>query len=70
MQTRACKYDFFVPRVQGIGSKTFYYNSIKDWNKLPEDIKCIKSFPKFKQKTKEFLVKRAVALENSDFRPH
>ena len=67
MQTRACKHDFFVPRVQGIASKTFFFNGIKDWNRLPDSIKSIKNHVTFKHRVKEFLVKSAIGLENCDF---
>ena len=68
LQSRACKYDFFVPRVQGIASKTFYFIGIKDWNNLPDQIKSIRNILKFKSRTKEFLAKRAIAMENCEFK--
>ena len=59
---------FFVPRVQGIASKTFYFIGIKDWNNLPDQIKSIRNILKFKSRTKEFLAKRAIAMENCEFK--
>ena len=58
---------FFVPRVQGIASKTFFFYGINDWNRLPDSIKSIKNHVTFKHRVKEFLVKSAIGLENCDF---
>ena len=35
----ASSFNFFVPHVQGIAAKTFFFNGIKDWDDLPNSIK-------------------------------
>lgn len=46
-----------VPNVQGPGSGTFAYNASKYWEKLPGNIKTIKSKNSFKFKCKKLLKK-------------
>ena len=45
---------------------TFYYNSIKDWNALPVDIKTTKCKDTFKKRVNEFLIDRGLSRLKSD----
>ena len=47
--------DFTISRIKGCEEGTFYYNSIKDWNDLPLDMKTTKCKDTFKKRVKEFL---------------
>ena len=53
--TRSSHYNFVVPKVHGNLTKTFYFNGIKRWNSLPNDIKSITQRAGFKQKVKRYL---------------
>ena len=53
--TRASSHNFYVPKVNTISAGTFYYNSIKEWNKLPEHIKSIQNKMSFKSAVKKHL---------------
>ena len=53
--TRNSSINFSVPRTNCIGQTTFYYNAIKDWNNLPQEIKLLTGKANFKIKTKAFL---------------
>lgn len=44
-----------IPRVQSSGKGTFVYNSAKNWQNLPENLKTIKTQKPFKFKCKNFL---------------
>ena len=48
--------DFTIPRIKGCEEGTFYYNSIKDWNAHPLDLKTTKSKDTFKKRVKEFVL--------------
>ena len=61
------KNNFFVPHANGFTLNTFYYNCIKDWNQLPENIKCVKSKYKFKRLVKTHLLEKMMLTENSDY---
>ncbi len=37
--TRSSQWNFNVPNIKGIESNTFYFNAIKDWNSLPNNLK-------------------------------
>ena len=56
--TRASINNFFLPRVQGNCTNTFFYSGIKAWNSLPAEIKQIQNENTFKDK-----VKRNIAFE-------
>ena len=53
--TRNSPVNFTVPRTNHLGQTTFYYNAIKDWNDLPQDIRLLPGKNNFKCKTKTFL---------------
>ena len=57
MTTRGSAYNFFLPRVYGQGSNTFYFTAIKEWNALPINLKCIENENTFKEKLKHELKK-------------
>ena len=59
--------DFTIPRIKGCEEGTFYYNSIRDWNALPLDIKATKCKDTFKKHVKEFLLDRGLSNLKSDF---
>jgi hypothetical protein len=65
--TRRSSHNFVLPRVKGKGSSTFYYNAIKDWNALPDNIKTINSISVFKSSVKKFLKAKALTDETSQF---
>ena len=62
----AVKDDFTIPKIKGCEEGTFYYNSIKDWNALPLDIKTTKCKDTFKKRVKEFLLDRGLSRLKSD----
>ena len=66
-KTRSSNSNFFVPRVDGIASSSFYYNAIQDWNTLPANIKDIPSKFVFKKCVKTHLADAAMKQELSDF---
>ena len=37
--TRGSTYNFTVPAIKGCESESFYYNTILDWNNLPDNVK-------------------------------
>ena len=63
VNTRASAHNLFVPQLQGIASKTFFYNGIKDWNRLSSDIKSTSSLLPFKTKVRQVLVKARLEYE-------
>ena len=65
--TRASYNNFFVPRVQGEASKSFYFNAIKNWNALPDRIKTIENENTFKENVKLYIRKEARDKEGSLF---
>ena len=63
IKTRSSINNYFVPQVKGTEADTFFYKGLRDWNNLPENIKGIFSYNRFKYETKRFLVKRALNTE-------
>ncbi len=53
--TRFSINSFYVPKVQGAASSTFYSNGIKDWNALPNFIQTMENKDAFKKAVKGFL---------------
>ena len=53
--TRSSHYNFVVPKTHGKLTITFYYNGIKRWNSLPDDIKTVTQTVDFKHKVKRYL---------------
>lgn len=67
MTTRASATDFFLPRVCGQGTTTFFFSAIKEWNALPKTVKNATCKTTFKNKLKENLIKEAKKVEISVF---
>ena len=65
--TRSRQYNFFVPQVNSVSAKSFYYNSILQWNLLPNSIKGAESKQGFKSELKEHLVAEMNRLESEVF---
>ena len=55
MTTRGSALNFFLPRVCGQGSSTFFFTAIKEWNALSTNLKCIENENSFKEKLKQEL---------------
>ncbi len=53
LSTRHRAYNFDIPRVTGEEKSTFYYNTIKDWNSLPDRLKACSNLLSFKAKLKQ-----------------
>lgn len=53
--TRSSQFNFVVPKIKGVDSSTFFFNAIKDWNSLPNNIKSIKDHNAFKTVIKQHL---------------
>ena len=54
--TRSGQSNFVVPFSKGRDTSSFNSVAVKDWNALPEDIKCVKSKYLFKRKAKHHLL--------------
>ena len=67
MTTRASATDFFLPRVCGQGTSTFFFSAIKEWNALPTELKNEICELTFKGKLKLELAKEAHKLEVCEF---
>ena len=67
IQTRQSEYNFFVPRVQGIATNSFFYTSIMAWNSIPNSIKCLESKPRFIKAITKYLREQEQNVENNDF---
>lgn len=63
--TRGSQNNFYVPNVNSISRKTFYYNGIIDWNCLPDSLKQIRNKWKFKKEVKKYLMQQLNKRENS-----
>ena len=66
-QTRQSEFNYFIPRVQGIATHSFFYTSIKEWNSLPNNIKCLESKPRFKKAVMKHLREQERNVERNDF---
>ena len=53
--TRSSLFNFAVPISNSSTQQTFYYNGIKIWNTLPNDIKAMPDKHSFKLKVKSYL---------------
>ncbi len=51
--------NFVVPNVKGAEGNTFYFNAIKDWSKLPMELKTCENVASFKQRVKQHLLQKA-----------
>ncbi len=48
--TRGSRGNFVVPNVKGAEGNTFFFNAIKDWNKLPIELKTCENTVSLKKK--------------------
>ena len=65
--TRNSNHNFNVPSVKGVASNSFFFQSAKLWNHLPNQIKCTKSYVSFKRRIKIHLSKSSHLKQASDF---
>lgn len=65
--TRASTNNFFLPRVKGNCTSTFFYTGIKNWNSLPAEIKQIQNESTFKDKVKRNIAFEARNIESCPF---
>ncbi len=65
--TRHSEWNFTVPNVKGAEKNTFYFNAIKDWNSLPEQLKTCESVTTFKLGVKKHLMQKAAEETERDF---
>lgn len=65
--TRANAMNFYVPRVKGQTFKSFFYQSILDWNSLPCSIRLIQDKQAFKQALKNHLSQHAMTQEHAAY---
>ena len=61
--TRGSNFNFQVPKINSITSTTFYYNAIKEWNALPDNVRGITNKDTFKRVLKSHLNERAFQHE-------
>ncbi len=54
--TRGSRGNFAVPNVKGAEGNTFYFNAIKDWKKLPMELKTCENTASFKRRLKKHLL--------------
>ena len=66
-QSCASANNFFLPRVTGQDTNSFYYSAIKNWISLPATIKEIQNFKSFKDKVKENILCEARNTESCEF---
>ncbi len=45
--TRSRQWNFVVPDIKGTERNTFYFNAVKDWNSLPNELKSCENFCSF-----------------------
>ncbi len=57
--TRSSQWNFNVPTVREIESNTFYFNAIKDWNSLPNNLKNCENIHTYKERVKRYLLQMA-----------
>ncbi len=55
----SCFRNFNVPNVKGIESNTFYFNAIKDWNSLPDNLKNCENIHTYRKGVKRCLLQMA-----------
>ena len=52
---RGSQFNFVVPKITNVTSKSFFYNGAKHWNDLPNNIKSVTDKNIFKKKVKAYL---------------
>jgi hypothetical protein len=53
--TRGSAYNFHVPKVKSSAGSTFYFSAIREWNFLPNHIKCANDLKQFKSAIRGYL---------------
>ncbi len=66
MNTRHRACNFYLPKVTGEETGTFYYNAIKDWNGLPDRLKVCSNLLSFKSKLKQYMQEGAINHFNTE----
>ena len=66
-RTRSSSFNFHVPRVTGLASHSFFYQSTLDWNSLPNTIKSISDKNSFKSQVKTHLSTTSMNQELAEF---
>ena len=56
--TRGSDFNYSLPRYLSLSPHSFAYTAIKQWNVLPNDIKCISKLRLFKQRLKSYLLSK------------
>ncbi len=54
--TRCSQWNFIVPNIEGVEGNTFYFNAIKDWSSLPEQLKNCENIAALKKMVKKHLM--------------
>ncbi len=57
--TRSSQWNFNAPNDKGIERNTFYFNAIKDWNSLPNNLKNCENIHTYKKGVKRYLLEMA-----------
>ncbi len=65
--TRGSYGNFVVPNVKRAEGSTFYFSAIKDWNKLPIELKTCENIASFKRRLKKHLLQKAAEEADRDF---
>ncbi len=65
--TRGSHWNFVVSNVKGAESTTLYFKAIKDWNKLPTELKTCENIASFKKGLKRNLLQMASDEADRDF---
>ncbi len=65
--TRGSYGNFVVPNVKGAEGNTFYCSAIKDWNKLPIELKTCENIASFKKRVKKHLLQKVTEEADKDF---
>ncbi len=65
--TRSSQWNFNVPNVKGIESITFYFNAIKDWNSLPNNLKNCENIHTYKKGVKTHLLQTATEEAGGEY---
>ncbi len=60
-------YMMVFPNVKGAEGSTFYFNAIKEWNKLPMELKTCENTASFKRRLKKHLLQTAAEEVDRDF---
>ncbi len=65
--TRHSEWNFTVPNIKGVEKNTLYFNAIKDWNSLAEQLKTCETVASFEIGVKKHLMQKAAEEADRDF---